>query len=111
MKRPLLLLALLSGLAFTLPGYAQPADQDSTQYQYEYNHEYHYEFGPWGYRAEAQLMDSLAVLEMMGQMPTSQVRQEQDKFRKTKKDKQQQKKEKMRKKKKAKKRKDKNKKN
>ena len=59
--------------------------------------EFHYREGAYGYRAEAQLMDSLAILEMMGELTATEVQQEQDKFRKAKKDKQRAKKEKMRK--------------
>ena len=89
MTRPLLsLFALLFGT--TLVAHAQQANGGDYRYEhdssnYNYKHEYHYEHGPWGYRAEAQLMDSLAVLEMMGEISPAEARQKQEKFRKDKK--------------------------
>ena len=107
MTRPLLsLFALLFGT--TLVAHAQQANGGDYRYEhdssnYNYKHEYHYEHGPWGYRAEAQLMDSLAVLEMMGEISPAEARQKQEKFRKDKKDKERKKKDKMRQKRKEKK--------
>ena len=110
MIRNLLLLAIISLLSFTSL-HAQDSDHPTEEdYEHNYEHEYHYEFGPWGYRAEAQLMDSLAILEMMGEVTPAEARQEKEKFRKAKQDKQRDKKEKMRKKRKNKKKKDKEKK-
>lgn len=57
---------------------------------------FHFRDGTYGYRAEARMLDSLAVLEMMGEITPSEAQQKQEKFRKAKKNKQRQKKEKMR---------------
>ena len=75
---------------------AQQADATDTE-------EFHYRDGAYGYRAEAQLIDSLAVLEMMGEVTPTEAQQEKEKFRKAKKNKQRAKKEKMREKRKKKK--------
>ena len=103
MRHYILLTASLMVFHFT--AYAQQDDNhpteedyrhDSADYQYDYEHTYHYEHGPWGYRAEAQLMDSLAILEMMGEASAEEVRQAQEQFRRTKAEKQREQKQKLR---------------
>ena len=91
---PYLILNLL--LVLTLDGQAQSEDDYEYEYDhtYEYNHEYHYEWGMWGYRHEAKLIDSLSVLEMMDSLTRTEVayqwedfQEKKQKARKEKKDK------------------------
>lgn len=81
---------LFVGAATSL--YAQQANDAADTAQY------HYKDGPYGYRAEIQLMDSLAVLEMSNQITPAEAKERKEKFRKEKETKQKQKKDKQRKK-------------
>lgn len=82
MNRILIILSLLLGGGLS-PLYAQSAAPTEAD-----DPEFHYRDGAYGYRAEAALMDSLAVLEMMGEITPAQAEQQQENFRKKKKDKQ-----------------------
>ena len=93
-----ILLSVLILLGIATATHAQSDPNNSTE-------EFHYRDGAYGYRAEAQFIDSLAVLETMGELTSKEVRQEQKKFRKAKREKRRKKKDKMRKKRKKKKRK------
>ena len=101
---PFLILNLL--LMLTLSGQAQSEDDYEYEYDhtYEYNHEYHYEWGMWGYRHEAKLIDSLSVLEMMDSLSREEVAYQwedfQEKKQKARKEKKEKKKKKDKKKKK-----------
>ena len=90
----LLLLGLLLSIGSVTTANAQSEDASEA---------FHYRDGAYGYRAEAQLMDSLAILEMMEEISPAEVQQEQRKFKKAKKEKRRQKKEKLRKRRKKKK--------
>ena len=91
MNMPLYLLTGWLLLTFTT-GYAQ---QSSNEYQYEYdhdtanyeyNHEYHYEHGMYGYRHEAEVLDSLLVLEMMDSLTHEEMEYQWEDFQERKKE-------------------------
>ena len=96
MKRLALFATLSLMIAFralaqdTPPTQHPPEDTTSEwgDYPTEDDYQYHYEHGPWGYRAEAHLRDSLAIREMMGQMSSAEVRAAHEEFRRSKREKQ-----------------------
>ena len=100
-KKPCFQYILLALLLFSL-GNVQAQSEDDYEYEYdhtyEYNHEYHYEWGMWGYRHEAKLIDSLSVLEMMDSLTRQEVAYQWEDFQEKKRKARKEKKEKKKKK-------------